>query len=203
MPTIEVATARPTSLVRRVWPGDLPAFSDHLLRLDRGSRYDRFAMAVSDDFLRQYAQCCVNFNDVIYGYFAAGALRGAGELRLIVPASAAQADRQAEAAFSIETGFRRQSAGSELFARILRAARNRRMTSLYMTCLAHNRAMQNLARKFSADLRFETDDCTGRLVARAPTPFTVWSEAIEDAAGFTTFMFDLQSRVFSMHGARV
>ncbi len=203
MRNIEPATARQTSLVRRLWPGDLPAFGDHLLRLDPSSRYDRFAMAVSDDFLRQYAQRCIAFNDVIYGYFAAGVLRGAGELRLIVPAGGVQADRQAEAAFSIETGFRRQSAGSELFARILRAARNRRVTTLYMTCLAQNRAMQNLARKFSADLQFETDDCTGRLAARAPTPFSVLREAIEDAAGFTTFMFDLRSRVFSIAGAHV
>jgi RimJ/RimL family protein N-acetyltransferase len=197
----EQAAMRPKGGFRRLWPGDLAAFSDHLLRLDRDSRYDRFAMAVSDDFLRQYAQRCVTFNDVIYGYFGDGILRGAGELRLID--SDVRAERQAEAAFSIEKAFRRQGAGSELFARILRAARNRRVSLLYMTCLAQNRAMQTLARKFSADLRFETDDCTGRLVARAPTPFTVWSEAIEDAAGFTTFVFDLQSRVFASHSDRV
>jgi GNAT superfamily N-acetyltransferase len=193
-------SSEPTSGFRRLWPGDLPAFSDHLLRLDRSSRYDRFAMAVSDEFLSQYAQRCVSVNDVIYGYFADGVLRGAGELRLIDAGD--QTERQAEAAFSIEKGFRRLGAGSQLFARIVRAARNRRITSLYMTCLAQNRAMQTLARKFSAELRFETDDCTGRLVARAPTPFTVWSEAIEDATGFTTFMFDLQSRVFLSHGER-
>ena len=176
--------------------GELTAFSDHLLRLDPTSRYDRFAMTVSDQFLRDYAQRCVNLNDVIYGFFVAGTMRGAGELRQI-PAHDAQGQRQAEAAFSIESAFRRRGGGSELFSRIVRAARNRRIATLYMTCLAQNRAMQSLARKHSAELRFETDDCTGRLVARAPTPFTVWSEAIEDAAGFTTFMFDLQSRAIS------
>ena len=35
---------------------------------------------------------------------------------------------------------------------------NRRADALYMSCLARNVAMQSLARKFSADLRFEYYD---------------------------------------------
>ena len=36
-------------VVRRLWPSDMPAFRDHLLRLDAQSRHDRFAMAVSGE----------------------------------------------------------------------------------------------------------------------------------------------------------
>ena len=40
-------------VVRRLWPADLPAFRDHLLRLDAQSRYDRYAMAVNPYSLRR------------------------------------------------------------------------------------------------------------------------------------------------------
>ena len=83
-------------------------------------------------------------------------------------------------------------------SRIVRAARNRRADALYMSCLASNAAMQALAKKFSADLRFETDDTTGKLVARQPSAASVWSEFADDATSFAIAMLDLQTRVYSM-----
>jgi hypothetical protein len=41
---------------RRLWPVEMRAFRDHLIRLDPESRHARFAMAVSDDFLNQYSE---------------------------------------------------------------------------------------------------------------------------------------------------
>ena len=153
-------------VIRRFWPADLSAFREHLLRLDAQSRYDRFAMSVNDEFLIRYAERCFGIDDVIYGYYVDGVLRGAGELRAvgnnIIGGSV-------EAAFSVEKDWRRRGVGTELMSRIVRAARNRRADALYMSCLASNAAMQALAKKFSADLRFETDDMTGKLVAREPT----------------------------------
>jgi GNAT superfamily N-acetyltransferase len=182
-------------VIRRLWPADLPNFRDHLLRLDAQSRFDRFAMAVNDDFLVRYAERCFGIDDVIYGYYVDGTLRGAGELRAvgnnIIGGSV-------EAAFSVEVGWRRRGVGSELMSRMVRAARNRRADALYMSCLARNVAMQALARKFSADLRFETDDMTGKLVARAPSPASLWGELADNATSFATAMLDLQTRVFSM-----
>jgi Acetyltransferase (GNAT) family len=122
-------------------------------------------------------------------------LRGAGELRAvgnnIIGGSV-------EAAFSVELTWRRRGVGTELLSRIVRAARNRRADALYMSCLARNVAMQSLARKFSADLRFETDDLTGKLVARSPSISSVWGELADNATSFATAMLDLQTRVFSM-----
>jgi GNAT superfamily N-acetyltransferase len=182
-------------VVRRLWPADMPAFREHLLRLDARSRYDRFAMAVNDDFLIRYAERCFGIDDVIYGYYVDSVLRGAGELRSvgnnIIGGSV-------EAAFSVENEWRRRGVGTELMSRIVRAARNRRADALFMSCLAGNVAMQGLARKFSADLRFETDDQTGKLVARAPNAATVWGEFADNATSFATAMLDLQTRVFSM-----
>ena len=128
----------------------------------------------------------------IFGYFVEGELRGAGELRMI-----GDDHRVAEAAFSVEHDWRRQGVGEELMTRIVRAARNARVETLYMSCLATNRAMQNLAKHFEAELHFETDEVTGKLVARpAPTPVTQWKEIVDDATSFATAMVDLQRRTW-------
>lgn len=185
--------------IRRIWPSDFAAFRDHLLRLDPESRHDRFAMAVSDEFLERYARSCFRFDDRIYGWFVDGVLRGAGEFRRIEPADARPGGRAGEAAFSIEKGWRRRGAGAALMSRILRAARNRGVDTLYMSCLAGNHAMQALARKFSARLRFEPDDVAGRIAGEGPTPFSVLAEAFDDVSAFATAMFDLQARAFP-HG---
>lgn len=184
--------------IRKLWPSDEPAFRDHLLRLDMESRHDRFAMGVSDDFIRNYAERCFKLEGSIFGYFVDGELRGAGELRMIGGDHIA-----AEAAFSVEHDWRRQGVGEELMSRIVRAARNAGVETLYMSCLATNRAMQNLAKHFKADLHFETDEVTGKLVGRpAPTPASQWKEMVDDAASFATAMVDLQRRTWLSRFAR-
>jgi GNAT superfamily N-acetyltransferase len=55
----------------------------------------------------------------IFGYFSDDALPGAGELRLSGDQGTA-----AEAAFSVEPGWRRRCVGKELMARIVQAASN-------------------------------------------------------------------------------
>jgi RimJ/RimL family protein N-acetyltransferase len=178
----------------------MPAFRDHLIRLDPESRYARFAMAVSDDFLIEYAKRSFGINDLVYGYFADGKMRAAGELRSFD--SPHSGKRRAEAAFSVEKPFQRDGIGSELVRRIVRAAHNRRISTLYMTCLAQNRAMQSLARKFSPELQFTADTCDAYLDVPAPTPISWWSEAMADSASFTTIAFDPQTRLFAATPAR-
>ena len=185
-------------IIRRLWPADLPAFREHLIRLDPQSRYDRFAMAVSDDFLNGYANRCFGIDDVIYGYYVDGVLRGAAELRSVGSGFLPIAGGAAEAAFSVETPWRRQGVGSELMGRIVRAARNRRAATLYMSCLARNEAMQGLAKKFEADLNFETDELTGKLIGRQPSAGSIWREMVDDSTGFATAILNLHTRMYAM-----
>ena len=77
------------------------------------------------------------------------------------------------------------------------AARNRHMKRLYTSCLAYNRSMQALARKFKADLTFETDEVLGVLEAPDATSATQFNEALDDATGFATAVLDLQRRWFN------
>lgn len=189
-----LAELRHGGVIRRLLPADGAGFREHLLRLDPESRYDRFGMGVSDDFLRQYADRCLRFDDVIYGFFVDGVLRGAGELRRLQSPRGA---RFAEAAFSVERPWRRLGVGREFMRRIVRAARNRRAETLYMSCLSRNAAMQSLARQFSAELRFEPGEASTAMPMESPTAFSLLYEAIDNAGGFATAMLDLQRRMLS------
>jgi GNAT superfamily N-acetyltransferase len=169
--------------IRRLTRRDQPLLRDHLLRLDPVSRYDRFGMSVNDAFLTNYAAHCFDEGDLVFGFFEDGVLRGAGEMRGLGPQAVGDA---AEAAFSVEKAWRGHGVGSALLARIVQTARNIGATTLYLTCLAHNRAMQNIVRKSHPSLLLETDRKTGRLIARerpdgeAVPPQTRWRESFSD-----------------------
>jgi GNAT superfamily N-acetyltransferase len=154
--------------IRQLSAIDRPAFRAHLLRLDPESRHDRFHGGASDEFLERYADHCFAPGDMIFGAFVDGELRGAGELR---PLSASDdfsrgESGHAEAAFSVERGYRRRGLGARLFERLMRAAEACRIIEIDFTCGADNKAMLNLARQFHAELLFHADHVTGRLKAR-------------------------------------
>ena len=99
------------------------------------------------------------------------------------------------AAFSVELPFRNLGIGNELMGRVIRAARNRGVRLLYMSCLAENRKMQAIARKHSAALRFEYGEVVGDIVPKESNYFSVLAEAVEDRVGYMLAVLDLQDRI--------
>lgn len=181
---------RPQGHIRRLFPADLPEFRRHLLRLDQDSRRARFAMVAGDDFIASYAETAFALDTILFGYFEQGELRGAAELRML----SGDRSRMAEAAFSVEPACRHRGIGSGLMEQVILAARNRGIRKLYMSCLGWNRAMQALARRFAAELVFETEDVLGIVEAPAPTTGTLVQEAMTNAGSFATAILDLQQR---------
>jgi GNAT superfamily N-acetyltransferase len=178
-------------LIRKLWIGEAEHYRDHLLRLDTESRRNRFAGSVSDDFVRGYADLSFGIDAIIHGFFVDGTLRGAAELRPI----GTPITREAEAAFSIEKPWQSHGVGSMLLERTLLAARNRGLKFLHMACLADNKRMQQLARKFDAELSFDFSSVVGEVTAPRPTPLSLVREILADSHGFATAMFDVQSRL--------
>ena len=151
-------------IIRKLWISETDAYRDHLLRLDRESRHRRFSGAASDEFIARHAATANEVGVVVHGFFIDGALRGAGELRRFGSVFA----RQGEAAFSIEQPWQSLGVGTVLLERTLLSARNRGIQALHMHCLADNRRMQQLARKFAADLSFDFGSVVGEVGAPGP-----------------------------------
>lgn len=178
----------PESMIRKLWVGEAALYCDHLLRLDPDSRRNRFGGAVSDDYVRAHVERSFS-RAVIHGFFIRGVLRGAAELQTL------SSPRDAEAAISIEKPWQSHGVGSVLLARTLLSARNRSIKFLRMACLADNRRMQDLARKFNAELSFDFGGVIGEVAAPRATPLSMMRELLADSHGVTTAMFDVQSRL--------
>jgi GNAT superfamily N-acetyltransferase len=178
-------------VIRKLWMFETASYRDHLLRLDSASRHSRFGGAVSDDYIRAHVKDLSYLDAVLHGFFVDGVLRGAAELRPL----GTRSTREAEAAFSIEQPWQSLGVGSALLERTLLAARNRGVKFLHMDCLSHNKRMQQLARKFDAELTFDFGSVIGEVEAARPTPLSVMREVVGDWHGWATSLLDAQARM--------
>ena len=179
--------------IRKLWINESDKYRDHLLRLDRESRNRRFSGAVSDEFIARHAASASGFSVIVHGFFVDATLRGAAELRsprLLLA-------REGEAAFSIEQPWQSHGVGTVLLERTLLSARNRGIKTLQMHCLVDNQRMQQLARKFEADLRFDFGSVIGEVDPPRYTPLSLMREAAADAQGVANAFLDVHSRLFN------
>ena len=101
---------------------------------------------------------------IVYGYFEGEDVRAAAELKKLGDTWG----REAEAAFSVEQPLQEHGIGTELMGRVIRAARNRGVQHLCISCLAENSKMRAIARHFEAELRFEYGEVVGEIVPAGP-----------------------------------
>src|SRR5438445_2479499 len=160
---------------------ELPLLRDHLLRLDRTSRHDRFHGFMDDSFIERYAEKCANDGTLIIAYVEDGVVRGAAELH---PPEQSP-DALPEIAFSVETSVRRKGVGSILFRKLIAEARAKGYQSLRITTGAQNEAMRALASKFGAHLTFRYGESTGTIDLTKPDHTelaTTWADSALNAA---------------------
>jgi GNAT superfamily N-acetyltransferase len=179
---------------------ELPLLRDHLLRLDRTSRHDRFHGFMDDSFIERYAEKCANDGTVIIAYFEDGVVRGAAELH---PPEQSP-DALPEIAFSVESSVRRKGVGSILFRKLIAEARAKRYGSLRITTGAQNDAMRALANKFGAHLTFSYGESTGSIdLAKQNQPEVALSgmaTTIEAARAITNVNRAYWSMLMRMYG---
>lgn len=144
-------------VVRQLRPSEQPLFRDHLLRLDKQSRADRFNGAINDDFLVRYAERCFREGASVIGVVENGRVIGAAELH----ERPDEVEPTAEIAFSVEKEWQHRGLGGLLFQRLLAAARGLGYERLRVTTHAQNAAMKALAKRYGAKLTFEAGETVG------------------------------------------
>src|ERR1700722_3098850 len=179
------------AVIRKLWIGETEKYREHVLRLDPQSRHSRFGGGVSDEFVEKYVDLSITLDAIVHGCFIDSELRGVAERRPL----GLGFPRQAEAALSVELPWQSHGVGSALLRRTLLAARNRGLRLLPVACLADNQRMQQLARKFDAELSFDFGSVVGEVESSRPTPLSLIRELMADGHGFATAMLDLQTRI--------
>jgi len=152
-------------LIRLGWR-DGDRYCDHLLRLDAEDRRFRFFEQPEEFLIALHAGAAVADGRMVFGCESEGVIRGAGEL---MPDP--RDPRRGELAFSVERAWRRRGLGAALMRAMIDAATDKDFACLELEMLPDNDAMQQLARRFSSDLRRRNDFVVATIGASA-TPET-------------------------------
>ncbi|MFY0615370.1 MAG: GNAT family N-acetyltransferase [Hyphomicrobiaceae bacterium] len=176
--------------IRKLCTSETGEFRDHLLRLGKTGQRSRFAHSVSDKFVADYAERMLDHCSIVFAYIEHGDVRATAELRMLED----HWGEDAEAAFTVEAAYEDNGIGSELMGYVIRSARNRGIKRLHMCCLAENRKMQAIARKYEAELQFEAGDVVGEIQPEQSNNISVVSEAADDRIGFIHANLDLASK---------
>lgn len=140
-----MASHLPSLSVRPLGRADKPALIQHFLRLDEETRHQRFAAAVSDEFLIRHAVAAFRPGILLIGAFIGGKLRAVAEMRELDGA-------EAEAAFSVEAGFQDHGLGRALVEKLMDAAADRAIGRLHVICERENDRMRHLAQKYGREM---------------------------------------------------
>src|SRR4051812_34971007 len=130
---------------------DRTALDRHFIALDSDDRRLRFGIALSDTALRSYVERIDFDHDAAFGVLD-------DELHLVGAAHVARSASNAELGVSVLPLHRGRGIGGELLARAHMRARNWGVRSLFMHCLAENRAMMHLARKQRMEIVSESGE---------------------------------------------
>lgn len=163
--------------IRRVYPSDGGAVTDHLLRLNALDRRLRFYSAMSDSAIQAHVARLDWWQAAVFGYVVDGCIRGVAELlpeRRVRP-------RSAEAAFSVEAGWRGKGIGGALMRRVLSAAAARSIGRVELSTEIGNLPMRRIAARHGAAFTLEGGDVFAAIAVPAARPAGVllgtWVEA--------------------------
>jgi len=165
--------------VRELHAGYRQEILDHLLQLNDEDRRLRFGTQTPDEVIRHYVEH-LNFNrDAIFGVFDLN-LKLVGMAHLAyLPALKGKA-RAAEFGVSVLPEGRSQGLGTALFQRSAVHSRNTSIETLYVHCLANNKAMMHLAQKAGMTIEFAYGDADACLKLPPASTATIVEEVANE-----------------------
>jgi RimJ/RimL family protein N-acetyltransferase len=165
--------------VRELHAGHRVEILNHLLQLGEEDRRLRFGTQTPDEVINHYVER-LDFNrDAIFGVFDAD-LKLVGMAHLAyLPAIKGQA-RSAEFGVSVLPEGRGQGLGTALLQRSAVHSRNSNIQTLYVHCLANNKAMMHLAQKAGMKVEYAYGDADAYLKLPPANPATIVEEAANE-----------------------
>ena len=171
--------AYPATLVRELDDTHRAAALSHFLALEAEDRHLRFGSPTSDAIIERYV-ANLNFNrDALFGVFN-DALDLVGIAHLAYVPSANDGTRSAEFGVSVLHDDRHRGLGAALLARAAVHARNTHIDTLFVHCLAKNKAMMHLAQKLDMRVEFAYGDADAYLILPPANAQSILHEASQE-----------------------
>jgi RimJ/RimL family protein N-acetyltransferase len=165
--------------VRELHAGHREEILQHLLALGDEDRRLRFGTQTPDEVISHYVEQLDFNNDAVFGIFNAD-LRLIGMAHLAyLPEIEGQA-RAAEFGVSVLPEGRAQGLGTALLHRSAVHSRNSNIQTLYVHCLANNKAMMHLAQKAGMSVEYAYGDADAYLKLPPANPATIVEEAANE-----------------------
>ena len=171
--------AYPATLVRELDDTHRAAALSHFLALEADDRHLRFGSPTSDAIIERYVSN-LNFScDALFGVFN-GALDLVGIAHLAYVPSANEGPHSAEFGVSVLHDSRHRGLGAALLARAAVHARNTHINTLFVHCLAKNKAMMHLAQKLGMRVEFAYGDADAYLILPPANAQSILHEASQE-----------------------
>ena len=171
--------AYPATLVRELDETHRAAALSHFLALEADDRHLRFGSPISDAIIERYV-ANLNFNrEALFGVFN-DALDLVGIAHLAYVPSANDGTRSAEFGVSVLHDDRHRGLGAALLARAAVHARNTHIDTLFVHCLAKNKAMMHLAHKLGMRVEFAYGDADAYLILPPANAQSILHEASQE-----------------------
>ncbi|QWE28759.1 GNAT family N-acetyltransferase [Polynucleobacter sp. AM-7D1] len=165
--------------VRELHAGHKGEILRHLLLLSEEDRRLRFGTQTPDEVIHHYVDE-LDFNrDTVFGSFDSG-LNLIGMAHLAYLPKIKDQPRAAEFGVSVLPTGRGKGIGTALLARASVHSRNTRIETLFVHCLANNRAMMHLAQKAGMRVEYAYGDADAYLKLPPANPGTIVEEAANE-----------------------
>jgi RimJ/RimL family protein N-acetyltransferase len=165
--------------VRELHAGHRDDILRHLLLLNDEDRRLRFGTQTPDEVIHHYVEGLDFNSDTVFGSFDSQlSLIGMAHLAYL-PKTKGQ-PQAAEFGVSVLPDGRGQGIGTALLARASVHSRNTRIETLFVHCLANNRAMMHLAQKAGMSVEYAYGDADAYLKLPPANPGTIVEEAANE-----------------------
>lgn len=173
-------SANPSSpLVRELHDGHREAILSHLIALGSEDRHLRFGSPTSNSVIDRYVTNLDFSRDAMFGVFSS-ALDLVGFAHLAYLPAARGDIRTAEFGVSVLPEDRHRGLGAALLERAAMHARNTQITTLFVHCLAKNKAMMHLAHKLGMRVKFADGDADAYLILPPANVQSILNEATQE-----------------------
>lgn len=165
--------------VRELHEGHRDGILTHFLSLPPEDRHLRFGSPTSDAVIARYVEQLDFDRDALFGIFN-DALELSGIAHLAYLPVTDEKIRAAEFGVSVLPGERHRGLGAALLKRAAIHARNTQLNTLFVHCLANNKAMMHLAQKIGMQVEFSYGDADAYLTLPPANVQSILNEATQE-----------------------